>query len=43
MKSASRAEQLTDKLAAVDYKLDSNVKKKLDAVSIEHRRGAAGK
>ena len=40
---ASRLEQLTDTLAAADYKLDSAVKAKLDEVSIEYRRGDAGK
>jgi 1-deoxyxylulose-5-phosphate synthase len=40
---ASRLEQLTDTLAAADYKLDSAVKAKLDEVSTEYRRGDAGK
>ena len=40
---ASRIEQLTDTLAAADYKLDQAVKGKLDEVSIEYRRGDAGK
>ena len=40
---ASRLDQLTDTLAAADYKLDSAVKTKLDEVSIEYRRGDAGK
>lgn len=40
---ASRLEQLTDTLAAADYKLDSAVKTKLDEVSTEYRRGDAGK
>jgi 1-deoxyxylulose-5-phosphate synthase len=40
---ASRIEQLTDTLAAADYKLDSVVKAKLDEASIEYRRGDAGK
>ena len=40
---ASRLDQLTDTLAAADYKLDSAVKSKLDEVSIEYRRGDAGK
>ncbi len=40
---ASRVEQLTDSLAAADYKLDSGVKSKLDEISIEYRRGDAGK
>jgi aryl-alcohol dehydrogenase-like predicted oxidoreductase len=40
---ASRIEQLTDTLAAADYKLDSAVKTRLDEVSIEYRRGDAGR
>jgi 1-deoxyxylulose-5-phosphate synthase len=40
---ASRLDQLTDTLAAADYKLDSAVKTRLDEVSIEYRRGDAGK
>jgi aryl-alcohol dehydrogenase-like predicted oxidoreductase len=40
---ASRIEQLTDTLAAADYKLDSAVKAKLDEASIAYRRGDAGK
>jgi 1-deoxyxylulose-5-phosphate synthase len=40
---ASRLEQLTDTLAAADYKLDCAVKAKLDEVSTEYRRGDAGK
>src|ERR1700691_2164345 len=40
---ASRAEQLTDTLAAADYKLDSALKTSLDEVSIEFARGDAGK
>ena len=40
---ASRADQLTDTLAAADYKLDSALKTRLDEVSIEFRRGDAGK
>jgi 1-deoxyxylulose-5-phosphate synthase len=40
---ASRLEQLTDTLAAADYKLDSAVKAKLDEASLEYRRGDAGK
>jgi aryl-alcohol dehydrogenase-like predicted oxidoreductase len=40
---ASRIEQLTDTLAAADYKLDSAVKAKLEEASIEYRRGDAGK
>ena len=40
---ASRVEQLTDTLAAADYKLDSALKTSLDEVSVEFRRGDAGK
>ena len=40
---ASRAEQLTDTLAAADYKLDGALKTKLDEVSIEFRNGDSGK
>jgi 1-deoxyxylulose-5-phosphate synthase len=40
---ASRIEQLTETLAAADYKLDSAAKAKLEEVSIEYRRGDAGK
>jgi aryl-alcohol dehydrogenase-like predicted oxidoreductase len=40
---ASRVEQLTDTLAAADCKLDSALKTRLDEVSIEFRRGDAGK
>jgi len=40
---ASRAEQLTDTLAAADYKLDGALKAKLDEVSIEFRNGDSGK
>jgi 1-deoxyxylulose-5-phosphate synthase len=40
---ASRLEQLTDTLAAADSKLDSAVKAKLDEVSLEYRRGDAGR
>jgi 1-deoxyxylulose-5-phosphate synthase len=40
---ASRLEQLTDTLAAADYKLESRIKAKLDEVSTEYRRGDAGK
>ena len=36
---AFRVEQLTDTLAAADYKLDSALKTRLDEVSIEFRRG----
>jgi aryl-alcohol dehydrogenase-like predicted oxidoreductase len=40
---ASRIEQLTDTLAAADYKLDHAVKAKLDDASIAYRTGDAGK
>jgi aryl-alcohol dehydrogenase-like predicted oxidoreductase len=40
---ASRIEQLTDTLAAADYKLDHAVKAKLDNASIAYRTGDAGK
>jgi 1-deoxyxylulose-5-phosphate synthase len=40
---ASHIEQLTDTLAAADYKFDSAVKAQLDDVSIAYRRGDAGK
>jgi aryl-alcohol dehydrogenase-like predicted oxidoreductase len=40
---ASRLEQLTDTLAAADYALDAAMKAQLDEVSIEYRRGDAGK
>jgi aryl-alcohol dehydrogenase-like predicted oxidoreductase len=40
---ASRVEQLTDTLAAADCNLDSAVKTRLDEVSIEFRRGDAGR
>jgi aryl-alcohol dehydrogenase-like predicted oxidoreductase len=40
---ASRVEQLTDTLAAADCNLDSALKTRLDEVSIEFRRGDAGK
>jgi 1-deoxyxylulose-5-phosphate synthase len=40
---ASRIEQLTDTLAAADDKLESAVKAKLEDVSVEYRRGDAGK
>lgn len=36
---ASRIEQLTDTLAAADYKLDGALKATLDELSIEYRRG----
>ena len=40
---ASRVEQLTDTLAAADYKLDNAVKAQLEEVSTEYRRGDAGR
>jgi aryl-alcohol dehydrogenase-like predicted oxidoreductase len=40
---ASRVDQLTDTLSAVDYKLDSTLKTKLDEASVEFRRGDAGR
>ncbi len=40
---ASHIDQLTDTLAAADYQFDSVVKAQLDDVSIEYRRGDAGK
>jgi aryl-alcohol dehydrogenase-like predicted oxidoreductase len=40
---ASRLEHLIDTLAAADYILDSAVKAQLDEVSVEYRRGDAGK
>ena len=40
---ASRIEQLTDTLAAADYELDSTVNAQLGEVSIEYRRGDAGR
>lgn len=40
---ASRLEQLTDTLAAADYDLNSLVKAQLDELSVEYRRGDAGK
>jgi aryl-alcohol dehydrogenase-like predicted oxidoreductase len=40
---ASHIEQLTDTLAAADCKLDSAFKTRLDEISIEFRRGDAGK
>jgi 1-deoxyxylulose-5-phosphate synthase len=40
---ASRFEQLTETLAAADYKLDTAVKAKLDEMSAEYRKGDAGK
>jgi 1-deoxyxylulose-5-phosphate synthase len=38
---ASRSEQLTDTLAAVDYRLDSELKAKLDEVTADYRQGDA--
>ena len=38
---ASRAEQLTDTIAAADYKLDDALITELDQVSIEFRKGDA--
>jgi aryl-alcohol dehydrogenase-like predicted oxidoreductase len=40
---ASRLDQLTDTLVAADYTLDPSVKAQLDEVSVEYRRGDAGK
>jgi 1-deoxyxylulose-5-phosphate synthase len=40
---ASRVEQLTDTLAAADYKLDGGIKHQLDKATDEYRRGDAGK
>ena len=40
---ASHIGQLTDTLAAADHQLDSSMKAQLDEVSIEYRRGDAGK
>jgi aryl-alcohol dehydrogenase-like predicted oxidoreductase len=40
---ASRLDQLIDTLAAADYTLDPTVKAQLDEVSVEYRRGDAGK
>jgi hypothetical protein len=41
--AASRLEPLTDTLAAANYKLDIAVKATLNDVSMEYRRGDAGK
>ena len=38
---ASRTEQLTDTLAAADYSLMSELKAKLDELTVEYRRGDA--
>jgi aryl-alcohol dehydrogenase (NADP+) len=38
---ASRPEQLGDTLAAADVKLDGGLKKKLDELTVEYRRGDA--
>lgn len=40
---ASRLEQLTDTLAAADFNLDSGLKAQLDELSVEYRKGDAGK
>jgi len=40
---ASRLDQLTATLAAVDYNLESAVKSQLDELSVEYRRGDSGK
>jgi aryl-alcohol dehydrogenase-like predicted oxidoreductase len=40
---ASRLEQLTDTLAASNYELVGSVKAQLDELSVEYRRGDAGK
>ncbi|BDU18993.1 aldo/keto reductase [Dyella sp. GSA-30] len=40
---ASRAEQLRDTLTAADYALPASVKAEFDEVTIEYRRGDAGK
>jgi aryl-alcohol dehydrogenase-like predicted oxidoreductase len=39
---ASRADQLTETLAAADYELDPALKVKLDEASIDFRKGDAG-
>ena len=38
---ASRPEQLDDTLAAAAYKLDPDLKQKLDELTVEYRRGDA--
>jgi 1-deoxyxylulose-5-phosphate synthase len=38
---ASRPDQLDDSLAAAEYKLDSTLKEKLDALTVDYRRGDA--
>jgi aryl-alcohol dehydrogenase-like predicted oxidoreductase len=38
---ASRVDQLTDTLAAVNYPIDAELKKQLDELTIEYRRGDA--
>jgi aryl-alcohol dehydrogenase-like predicted oxidoreductase len=40
---ASRSEQLNDTLAAADYSLAPELKEKLDDLTVEYRRGDAGK
>ncbi|WP_213990421.1 aldo/keto reductase [Sodalis sp. dw_96] len=40
---ASRAEQLTDSLAAVDYSLPADLKARFDELTIEYRRGDAAR
>ncbi|MFC5760294.1 aldo/keto reductase [Rhizobium sp. GCM10022189] len=40
---ASRTEQLADTLAAADYGLDPEVKAKLDELTMDYRRGDAGR
>ncbi|HEV7777414.1 MAG TPA: aldo/keto reductase [Luteibacter sp.] len=40
---ASRADQLTDTLSAVDYRLPASVKERFDEITIDYRRGDAGK
>jgi 1-deoxyxylulose-5-phosphate synthase len=40
---ASRIDQLTDTLAAVDLKIDGDTKARLDDITIEYRRGDAGR
>jgi aryl-alcohol dehydrogenase-like predicted oxidoreductase len=40
---ASRPDQLTDTLAAVDYKLDADLKAKLDDTTVEYRWGDAAR
>ena len=40
---ASRTEQLTDTLDAAEYALDHTLKAQLDELTVEYRRGDAGK